>query len=85
MRNQWLERWNVYTDSETSNQKMWKTFNDWKHIKSCFSTESAAAINNIMMNQFFLQVLQYNIRKSLKIQKSFLINRKIHKFDIIVI
>ena len=38
-----------------------------------------------MMNQIFLQILQYNIRKSLKIQKSFLIDREIRKFDIIVI
>ncbi len=37
------------------------------------------------MNQIFLRILQYNIRKSLKIQKSFLINRKVRKFDIIVI
>ncbi len=37
------------------------------------------------MNQIFLQILQYNIRKSLKIQKSFLINREVHKFNIIVI
>ncbi len=37
------------------------------------------------MKQSFLQILQYNIRKSLKIQKSFLINRKIRDFDIIVI
>ncbi len=38
-----------------------------------------------MMKQFFLQILQYNIRKSLKIQKLFLINRKVRDFDIIVI
>ena len=38
-----------------------------------------------MIKQFFLQTLQYNIRKSLKIQESFLINREIRKFDIIVI
>ena len=38
-----------------------------------------------MTNQIFLQILQYNIRKSLKIQKSFLINREVRKFDIIVI
>ncbi len=37
------------------------------------------------MNQIFLQILQYNIRKLLKIQKLFLINREVHKFDIIVI
>ena len=38
-----------------------------------------------MIKQFFLQTLQYNIRKSLKIQESFLINREVYKFDIIVI
>ncbi len=38
-----------------------------------------------MMNQIFLRILQYNIRKSLKIQKSFLIDRKVRKFNIIVI
>ncbi len=38
-----------------------------------------------MMNQIFLRILQYNIRKSLKIQKSILINREIRKFNIIVI
>ncbi len=38
-----------------------------------------------MMNQIFLRILQYNIRKSLKIQKLFLINRKVRKFDIIII
>ena len=38
-----------------------------------------------MINQIFLQILQYNIRKSLNIQKSFLIDREIREFDIIVI
>ncbi len=38
-----------------------------------------------MINQIFLQILQYNIKKSLKIQKSFLINKEVCKFDIIVI
>ncbi len=38
-----------------------------------------------MINQIFLRILQYNIRKSLKIQKSFLIDREVRKFDIIVI
>ncbi len=38
-----------------------------------------------MTDQTFLQILQYNIRKSLKIQKLFLINREVRKFDIIVI
>ncbi len=38
-----------------------------------------------MIKQSFLQILQYNIRKSLKIQKSFLIDRKVHDFDIVII
>ncbi len=38
-----------------------------------------------MIKQFFLQILQYNIRKSLKIQESFLINKEVREFDIIVI
>ncbi len=38
-----------------------------------------------MMKQFFLRILQYNIRKSLKIQESFLIDRKVHKFNIVII
>jgi len=62
-----------------------KTFNDWKHIKSLFNAESTTATNNFMIKQFFLQILQYNIRKSVKIQESFLIDREIHKFNIIVI
>ncbi len=37
------------------------------------------------MNQIFLRILQYNIRKSLKIQKSFLINKEVRKFNIIII
>ncbi len=37
------------------------------------------------MKQFFLRILQYNIRKSLKIQESFLIDREVCKFDIVVI
>jgi len=37
------------------------------------------------MKQFFLQILQYNIRKSLKIQETFLINKEIHKFNIVII
>ncbi len=64
---------------------MWKTFNDWKHIKSHLSAKSTAATDIFMIKQLFLQILQYNIRKLLKIQKSFLINREIHKFDIIII
>ena len=38
-----------------------------------------------MIKQSFLQILQYNIRKSLKIQKSFLINKEIRDFDIVII
>ncbi len=38
-----------------------------------------------MTKQSFLQILQYNIRKSLKIQKLFLINREVHDFNIVVI
>ncbi len=38
-----------------------------------------------MTKQSFLQILQYNIRKSLRIQESFLINKKVHEFDIIAI
>ncbi len=38
-----------------------------------------------MIKQFFLQILQYNIRKLLKIQESFLIDRKVRKFNIIII
>ncbi len=38
-----------------------------------------------MTKQSFLQILQYNIRKSLKIQKSFLINKEVHDFNIVVI
>ncbi len=38
-----------------------------------------------MIKQSFLQILQYNIRKLLKIQKSFLIDREVRDFDIVVI
>ncbi len=38
-----------------------------------------------MTKQFFLQILQYNIRKSLRIQESFLINREVREFDIVAI
>ncbi len=38
-----------------------------------------------MTEQSFLQILQYNIRKSLKIQESFLINKEIREFDIVTI
>ncbi len=64
---------------------MQKTLSDWKYTKSHFSTELTAVTNIFMTKQFFLWILQYNIRKSLKIQKLFLINKKICKFNIIVI
>ncbi len=38
-----------------------------------------------MTKQSFLRILQYNIRKSLRIQESFLINREVHEFDIVII
>ncbi len=38
-----------------------------------------------MTKQSFLQILQYNIRKSLKIQELFLINREVREFDIVAI
>ena len=38
-----------------------------------------------MIKQFFLRILQYNIRKLLKIQELFLIDREIHKFNIVII
>ncbi len=38
-----------------------------------------------MIKQSFLRILQYNIRKSLRIQESFLIDRKVQKFDIVAI
>ncbi len=38
-----------------------------------------------MTKQSFLWILQYNIRKSLKIQKLFLINKEVHDFDIVII
>ncbi len=38
-----------------------------------------------MTKQFFLWILQYNIEKLLKIQESFLINREVRKFDIVII
>ena len=38
-----------------------------------------------MTKQSFLRILQYNIRKSLKIQKSFLIDREVREFDIVAI
>ncbi len=38
-----------------------------------------------MIKQSFLRILQYNIRKSLRIQESFLIDREVHEFDIVAI
>ncbi len=38
-----------------------------------------------MTEQFFLRILQYNIRKSLRIQESFLIDREIREFNIVTI
>ncbi len=38
-----------------------------------------------MIKQSFLQILQYNIRKSLRIQESFLIDKEVREFDIVVI
>ncbi len=38
-----------------------------------------------MTKQSFLRILQYNIRKSLRIQESFLINREVREFNIVAI
>ncbi len=38
-----------------------------------------------MTKQSFLQILQYNIRKSLRIQESFLIDKEVCEFNIVVI
>ncbi len=38
-----------------------------------------------MIKQSFLQILQYNIRKLLKIQESFLIDREVREFNIVAI
>jgi len=67
------------------NQKVRKIIDDRKHTKSLLITELTTATNNFMMKQFFLQILQYNIRKSLKIQESFLINREVREFNIVAI
>ena len=64
---------------------MRQTLDDWEHLKSLLFAESTTATNNFMIKQSFLWILQYNIRKSLKIQKSFLINKEVRDFDIIVI
>ncbi len=37
------------------------------------------------MKQSFLQILQYNIRKSLRIQESFLIDKEVREFNIVAI
>ncbi len=42
-------------------------------------------MNNFMIKQSFLWILQYNIRKLLRIQESFLINREVREFNIVVI
>jgi len=57
------------------NQKVRKILDDQKHTKSFLIAESTTAMNNFMTKQTFLQILQYNIRKSLRIQESFLIDR----------
>jgi len=67
------------------NQKVRKTLNDQKHTKSLLIAESTTAINNFMMKQSSLQILQYNIRKSLRIQESFLIDKEVHEFNIVII
>ncbi len=67
------------------NQKTRQTLNDWKYSKSLLFAKSTTVTNNFMIKQSFLWILQYNIRKSLKIQKSFLINREVHDFNIVVI
>ncbi len=38
-----------------------------------------------MTKQSFLRILQYNIRKLLRIQESFLINREVREFNIVAI
>jgi len=67
------------------NQKVRKIVDDRKHTKSLLIAESTTAMNNSMMKQSFLRILQYNIRKSLRIQESFLINREVREFNIVVI
>ncbi len=64
---------------------MRKALDGEKHTKGCLSAESTAATDNAMTNQIFLRILQYNIRKSLKIQKSFLIDREVREINITVI
>ncbi len=67
------------------NQKMRQILDDWEHSKILLFVESTTVTDNFMMKQSFLQILQYNIRKSLKIQKLFLINKEVHDFDIVII
>ncbi len=67
------------------NQKVRKIIDDQKHTKSLLIAESTTVMNNFMTEQSFLQILQYNIRKSLKIQESFLINKEVREFDIVAI
>ncbi len=68
-----------------SDQKVRQILDDQKHTESFLFAKSTTATNNFMIKQSFLRILQYNIRKSLKIQKSFLINREVHEFHIIII
>ncbi len=67
------------------NQKVRKTLDDRKHTKSLLIAESTTATNNFMIKQSFLQILQYNIRKSLRIQELFLIDKKVREFNIVAI
>ncbi len=67
------------------NQKTRQIFDDWKHSKSLLFAELTTVTNNFIIKQSFLWILQYNIRKSLKIQKLFLINREVCDFDIVII
>ncbi len=64
---------------------MRKTLDDWKHTKSLLIAKSTTVMNNFMIKQSFLQILQYNIRKSLRIQESFLIDKEVHEFNIVTI
>jgi len=62
-----------------------KIIDDQKHTKSLFIAESITTMNNSMIKQSFLQILQYNIRKSLRIQELFLIDREVREFNIVAI
>ncbi len=68
-----------------SYQKVRKTLDDWKHTKNLLIAESTTVMNNFMKKQSFLQILQYNIRKSLRIQELFLINKEVREFNIVII